>query len=72
MKEKPEPKEKFCGNCRYHNTYEYPKLVFCFVQYQKRNNPVVSALYCCDQWEFKPQGCFCLEDASKKGGSKRS
>jgi len=71
MEEKSESKEKFCGNCRYHNTYEYPDLIFCFVQYKKRNNPVVSTLYCCDEWEFKPQGCFCLEDSFKKAGRKK-
>jgi len=58
--------KKVCGNCRYHNTYDYPDRIFCFVKFQKLSNPVVSALDHCDQWEYKPQECFCLEDTMKK------
>jgi hypothetical protein len=59
-------KDRFCGNCRYHNSYNYPDQSFCFVKFQKLENPVVSTLDCCDQWTFKPQECFCLDDMLKK------
>jgi len=58
--------KKVCGNCRYHNTYEYPDYVFCFARFSDRQNPVVSIFECCDNWEDKLQECFCLEDALKK------
>jgi len=62
--------KKYCGNCRYHNTYDYPDRVFCFVKFQRLDNPVVSALDCCSEWEFKPQECFCLDDTLKKNKKK--
>lgn len=67
MKKEANSGERFCGNCRYHNTYEYPDYVFCFVRFQKRENPVVSTLQNgCDHWESKLQECFCLDDTLKK------
>jgi hypothetical protein len=57
---------KVCGNCRYHNTYRYPDLVFCFSKFANKQKPVVSILFSCDEWESKLQECFCLEDYQKK------
>jgi len=62
--------KRFCGNCRYHNAYDYPDRIFCFVKFQKLGNPVVSALDHCDEWEYNPQECFCLEDTIKKNKKK--
>jgi len=50
--------------------YEYPDQVFCFVKFQKLEKPVVSTLDHCDQWEYKPQECFCLKDTLKKNKKK--
>jgi len=66
LKEAVSSEKKICGNCRYHNTYDYPDKIFCFVKFQKMVNPVVSILDSCDEWEYKPQECYCLEDSSKK------
>ncbi len=63
-------RKKVCGNCCYHNAYEYPDKVFCFVKFQKLANPVVSVLDHCGYWENKPQECNCLEDALKKNKKK--
>jgi len=70
MSKKSGRMEKICGNCRYHNAYEYPDRVFCFAKFGERENPVVSIFYCCDEWENQLQDCFCLEDAMKKKGKK--
>lgn len=56
---------KVCGNCRYHNTYEYPDKVFCFGRFADQKNSVVSILFSCDEWENKLQECHCLEDYLK-------
>jgi len=61
---------KICGNCRYHNTYDYPDSVFCFARFTERKNPVVSILFGCDEWENKLQECNCLEDYGKKSKKK--
>jgi len=58
--------QRICGNCRYHNTYEYPERVFCFAKFSDREDPVVSIYDHCEDWESKLQECFCLEDAQKK------
>lgn len=70
MPQKSAPMQKICGNCRYHNTYEYPDIVFCFAKFSHRESPVVSIFDSCDQWENKVQECFCLEDALKKQGKR--
>lgn len=57
---------KICGNCRYHNTYNYPDTVFCFDKFAHKKEPVVSILSSCDEWEGKLQDCSCLDDYSKK------
>jgi hypothetical protein len=70
MPKKSEKMERICGNCRYHNTYNYPDDVFCFAKFAERENPVVSIVYGCDEWESKLQECYCLEDYLKKHGKK--
>jgi len=62
--------DKVCGNCRYHNAYEYPDQVFCFAKFANRENPVLSIFGSCDEWENKLQECFCFDDALKKQGKK--
>ncbi len=66
MEKTLESKGRFCGNCRYHNVYQYPDLIFCFLRYQQHLGPVISTFECCEQWELKPQECFCVEEALKK------
>jgi len=66
MEKRLEPMERFCGNCRYHNAYQYPDLILCFVRYQKHEDPIVSIFGCCEKWEPKSQECLCLEEALKK------
>jgi hypothetical protein len=46
--------------------YEYPDKIFCFAKFQRRENPVVSTLDCCEEWESKLQDCFCLDNTLKK------
>jgi len=70
LKKVVDSEKKFCGNCRYHNTYNYPDQVFCFVKFQKLKKPVVSTLDYCDEWEYKQQECYCLEDTIKKSEKK--
>lgn len=57
---------KVCGNCRYHNAYDYPDVVFCFDRFAQRKKPAVSILFGCSSWENKLQDCNCLEDYMKK------
>ena len=58
--------EKYCGNCSYHNTYEYPSKVFCTYRLVKGLDPVVPTLWCCENWTADIDECFCVEDAKKK------
>jgi hypothetical protein len=66
MTEKVGKTRKICGNCRYHNTYDYPDTMFCFAKFGNKENPVVSITFSCDEWENKLQECCCLEDYLKK------
>lgn len=66
MPKKSEQTRKVCGNCRYHNAYEYPDQVFCFDRFANRKNPVVSILFSCEGWEEKLQECFCLDNSTSK------
>ncbi len=66
MKKKSEQMRKVCGNCRYHNTYDYPSTVFCFAKFAERKKAVVSVLFSCDEWEGQLQNCNCLEDHLRK------
>ncbi|MFQ6080955.1 MAG: hypothetical protein ACE5OW_04740 [Candidatus Bathyarchaeia archaeon] len=71
MEKQPELKERFCGNCRHHNVYEYPDLILCFVRYQKHEDPIVPTLGCCEEWEFDPQECFCLQEVLRKRNERK-
>lgn len=62
--------KKVCGNCRYHNTYEYPDTVFCFAKFSNRENAVISIFDSCNEWESKLQECYCLEEALAKRDKK--
>jgi len=64
--------ERFCGNCHFHNVYEYPNVVFCFKRFQQGKNAVLSTLDCCDEWELQSQECFCLRDALEKQNLKKN
>jgi len=63
---KTEHMRKICGNCRYHNAYQYPDSVFCFAKFARRKKSVVSILFSCSEWESKLQECNCLEDYLKR------
>ena len=71
MEKQPEPKERFCGNCRNHNVYQHPDLILCFVRYRKHEDPIVPTLGCCEEWEFDLQECFCLEEALRKRNERK-
>ena len=60
-----EPEKKYCGNCRYHDVYQYPDLIFCFVRYGRNLDSVYPTLGYCELWEKKTQECFCIEEALK-------
>jgi len=66
MKKKSEGNRKVCGNCRYHNAYQYPGLVFCFWKFTERKKSAVPILFTCSDWEQQVQECNCLEDYLKK------
>jgi len=63
---KSEPRSKFCGNCYYHDAYEYPDLIICKLRYPNGTDFVVSTLECCENWEPDPQECFCVQEALEK------
>ena len=71
LKGKGKTEKNICGNCRYHNAYDYPDKIFCFAKFQNLENPVVSIFDCCDEWQEKTQECFCLEEARKKNLKKK-
>lgn len=60
------PRDKCCGNCRYHSAYQYPDTIFCFDKFGNTENPVKSVFDVCNEWEFKEQACFCLDNALKR------
>jgi hypothetical protein len=62
MPEKLDEK-RFCGNCSYHHTYEYPDLIFCFRRFEEEKNAIFPILDHCEYWELQSEGCFCLRDA---------
>ena len=66
MGNKAEKGEKYCGNCSYHNVYEYPSKIFCTYRLVRRLNPVVPTLWCCENWTPAIDKCFCIEDAKKQ------
>ncbi|MCJ7423512.1 hypothetical protein MUP01_04495 [Candidatus Bathyarchaeota archaeon] len=57
---------RYCGNCGSHNAYDYPHRVFCGKRLSEDKDPVVSTLWCCDEWNPASQECFCIKEAMKK------
>jgi hypothetical protein len=65
MKSKDKTK-KYCGNCDSHNSYEYPTRIFCSTRYAQNKDPIVDALWCCEDWNPVSQECYCVREALKK------
>jgi hypothetical protein len=65
--------EKYCGNCDSHNSYNYPKKVFCSTRYGQNKDPIVETLWNCSQWNLVSQECYCVQEAlkSKKETARR-
>ncbi|MGC8896077.1 MAG: hypothetical protein ACP5LB_04820 [Candidatus Bathyarchaeia archaeon] len=63
-------KQKFCGNCGNHSTYEYPEKIFCSKRFSKNEDPIVDTLWCCPEWNPSSQECYCVEEALKKQNRK--
>ncbi|TRO51047.1 hypothetical protein E2P61_07210 [Candidatus Bathyarchaeota archaeon] len=59
-------KTRFCGNCRSHNPYEYPIMIFCVKRYGQNKDPIMDTLECCNNWSPVNQSCHCVRDALKK------
>lgn len=68
METKREIKEKYCGNCSYHNVYEFPSKIFCTYRLAKGLDPIISTLWCCENWQPSVDDCFCVEAAKKQAG----
>ena len=66
IKKESKSKNRFCGNCHYHDMYEYPDLILCRLHYQNSSNFIFSTLGCCEKWAPDSQECFCVEEAMKK------
>ena len=66
IKKGSKSKNRFCGNCHYHDMYEYPDLILCRLHYQNSSNFIFSTLGCCEKWAPDSQECFCVEEAMKK------
>ena len=66
MDEKRLAPERCCGNCRWHDTYQYPDVIFCFLRYEKREDAILSVFDCCKYWTPDLQECFCIKDALRK------
>jgi hypothetical protein len=62
-------KERFCGNCDSHNSYEYPVKVFCSTRFGERKDPIVETLGFCDKWNQVSQECYCVSEAKKANKS---
>jgi hypothetical protein len=58
--------KKFCGDCGNHNPYDYPDRIFCSTRYAQNKNPIVSTLWCCDEWNPVSQECYCVREALKR------
>jgi hypothetical protein len=70
MRAKGKVKQRFCGNCGSHTTYDYPSKIFCSMLFCKNKNPVVETLWCCEDWNPSSQECYCVEEALKKKNNK--
>jgi len=66
MEERSKVKEKYCGNCRYHNILHYPDKIFCVFHFLRRKNPKWNTLDVCENWELDYQECFCVKEALEK------
>ncbi|MEM2916879.1 MAG: hypothetical protein QXN63_00785 [Candidatus Bathyarchaeia archaeon] len=64
-------KGKYCGNCHYHNSYNYPDQIFCMYHYVRHENHIYPTLSVCEHWEPDTQECYCVEEAQKKQEAKR-
>jgi hypothetical protein len=64
-KNKPKQKQKSCGNCGNHTTYNYPTEIFCGKRFSEKKNPIVKVSWCCEDWNPASQECYCLEEAAK-------
>jgi hypothetical protein len=61
-----ENEEKFCGNCDSHNSYDYPKKVFCSTRHWQNKNPIVDTLWHCESYNRVSQECYCVREAMKQ------
>jgi len=66
MDKRPDSVRRFCGNCKYHDVYQYPDLIFCEFHFVRNEKAVFPTLGCCEFWEPHYQQCFCVEDAFEK------
>ncbi len=57
---------RYCGNCDGHNSYEYPRKVFCSTRYAQNKDPLVETLWCCSDWNLVSQECYCVKEALKE------
>jgi hypothetical protein len=54
-----------CGNCDSHNSYQYPRKVFCSTRYWHGQNPIVETLWRCESYNKVSQECYCAREALK-------
>ena len=66
IKKESRSKSKFCGNCYYHDMYEYPNLILCRLHYENSKDFIFPTLGSCGKWAPDSQECFCVEEAMKK------
>ena len=60
---------KYCGNCDSHNSYDYPRRVFCSTRHAQNKDPIVDTLWCCSSWNRVSQECYCVREALRKKNS---
>jgi len=58
LKEIVKLQDKCCGNCKYHNAYQYSNTIFCFAKFENNESPVKRIFDVCNEWELKEQACF--------------
>ncbi len=64
-KQTHEQVQKYCGNCYYHNVFDFPKQSFCSLLFQRREDPIVPTLSVCEHWKQDYQKCNCVREALK-------
>ena len=57
--------DEYCGNCDSHNSYQYPKKVFCSTRHWHSLDPIVDTLWRCENYNRVSQECFCVREALK-------